>query len=106
MILSLLMVMMGVFHQTWVIYPPEANVEPPTTIEKLIECESGGDKWAINHNEPHGKSYGIMQFRLETFQEQGRLYDLPHNDIFSEEQQIAIASRMLLDGKGNRWSCY
>jgi len=75
-------------------------------IQFLIACESGGDKYALNNDEPHGSSYGILQFRLETFQEQGKKYGLPHDDIYSEKQQIDIATKMIDDNLGFRWSCY
>ena len=75
-------------------------------ISFLITCESGGDKYAVNNSEPHGSSYGILQYRIETFQEQGKKYGLPHDDIYSEKQQIDIASKMIADGLGGRWSCY
>ena len=75
-------------------------------LELLSQCESSGRQYAINSKEIHGSSYGILQFRLETFNHFGKRYGLPHTDIFSKEQQFAIAKAMIEDGRGNHWACW
>ena len=81
----------------------ELNVPDPYELsEKIIQCESGNKKWAINTKETHGSSYGVAQFRLSTFQEFGEKYKLPHSDIYDASQQRAIMVRMLEDGLGSK----
>src|SRR3990167_1160748 len=76
--------------------------------EKIIQCESGNNIWAINTKERHGSSYGVAQFRLSTFQEFGKKYNLPHSDIYNSSQQRVIMIRMLENGLGSKhWKiCY
>lgn len=76
--------------------------------ESIAYCESRGDNFAINSKERHGSSYGKYQFRISTFQEFGKRYNLPATDIFSEKQQDDIALKMLEDGYGAKnWvNCY
>lgn len=92
-------------------YVYEQDIEPTGAsvvqiVDALAGCESGNDPDAINHNEPHGKSYGLLQFRLDTFNHFGERYGLPHTDIFDPAQQRAIAEQMILDGRESHWACY
>lgn len=69
----------------------------------IIECESSGKHNAIGDD---GVSYGIAQFRKETFQEfakqagfKGMIY---HNPI----HQLKVMNWALDNGYGYRWTCY
>lgn len=84
-------------YQVAVAEPMIQKYDTEEALQFLIACESDGLKWAVNNDEPHGSSYGVLQMRLETFERQGKKYGLPHNDIFSEEQQKAIARKMIED---------
>jgi len=72
-------------------------------LELLAKCESSNNPLAVNNNEPHGKSYGLLQFRIDTFNHFGERYGLPHDDIFNEEQQKAIALEMFKEGRLEHW---
>lgn len=69
------------------------------TLARIEWCESRGNRDAINTRESHGASYSYFQFRLSTFQEFGKRYGLPYDDIFSFQEQTAIAKRMIEEGR-------
>lgn len=69
-------------------------------MDKLEYCESRHNELAINNKETHGSSYGLYQFRLETFEHFGERYGLIHDDIFNPYQQKAVAKSMIKDGRG------
>ncbi len=69
-------------------------------IKGLIKCESGGNEKAIGDN---GKAKGILQFHQGTFDKFGSFYNLPHDNIWDKDQQIAIAKRMIENGLIFHW---
>lgn len=91
----------------WIgVYTREAYAKQVTTkeiMEHLSLCESSNNPWAINNKEIHGKSYGLYQFRLDTFQHFGKRYGLPHNDIFNPLQQRDIVKKMIEEGRWSHW---
>ena len=48
-------------------------------------------------------SYGKLMFQKTTFDMYGEKYGLPHDDIYSDEQQELIALNMLNDGLWRHW---
>jgi len=70
-------------------------------MDKLAFCESGNDPKAIGDK---GKAKGIFQFHQETFDIFGEKFNLPHDNIWSVEQQKDIAFEMLLNGGQNHWA--
>lgn len=90
--------------------PPMPVIEPPPVLaylDRLIDCESGG-KRDLKVLDTNGKySYGTLQFQLATFNKYGEKYNLPHDDIMSRGQQIAIATQMLQERAGwrNWYNC-
>lgn len=42
-------------------------------------------------------------FQKATFNAYGKLYELPHDNIYSDDQQKAIATAMLNDGLWKKW---
>src|SRR3990167_4369006 len=84
-------------------YEKSLVVDPMEKIlEDLALCESSNNPLAINKKESHGISWGLLQFRIDTFNHFGERYGLLHNDIFNIEQQKAIAAEMLKEGR-NHW---
>lgn len=73
-------------------------------LAQLAFCESSNRQNIIRKNDGIGDSYSYLQFKLETFRHFGERYGLPHDDIFSKEQQFAIAGRMLSEGRFSHWS--
>ena len=74
-------------------------------ISALAECESGRNPDAYNEKDPHGGSFGLLQFQKPTFQrfcveKYGLL-----NDIWDYEIQIECAEKMIDEGLINHWTC-
>lgn len=81
-------------------------------INALIDCESGGDRMAINYND--GKlgshSYSILQFKYETFKSYIRKYGWLSqaedaelmNFIFDSDIQKALADKILDEPGGHK----
>ena len=71
---------MKLFLLTILLVPTLVIAEPRDLIgqiiDKLIQCESHGKQFAINKNEKHGASYGVLQFQEETWIESIKKYDL------------------------------
>ena len=69
---------------------------------KLEYCESQDRDITIL--DTNGKySYAWFMFQRATFDNYGKLYDLPHDDIHSYSQQYAIAEKMLENGGWRNW---
>ncbi len=75
------------------------------TIETVIECESSGNPNAYNPKDPNGGSFGLLQFQLDTFQEFCVEKFGLEDDIWSEKIQRECASKMIDEGRVERWSC-
>ena|SRR6185437_7948932 len=72
-------------------------------ISALEQCESKG-RTDIKILDTNGRySYGILQFQMATFNKYGEKYNLPHDNIYSKEQQELIALYMLNDGLWRQW---
>jgi len=65
------------------------------TLVRVMECESGGDPYAIS---PDG-DYGLMQIKPLWFDSYGI------TDWTNPYQQIDAAARMWADGLGFMWVC-
>jgi len=84
------------------------------TIRNLIDCESGGNIYAVNTKDIHylssGEieigSYGVLQFSPSTFQEFCVIKYSLRDDLFDPEIQILCAEQMISEGYGGRWGCY
>lgn len=72
-------------------------------ITALEQCESRGNSNAKVFDSNSKWSKGILQFQDSTFHSYGTKYNLPHTDIYSEEQQELIALAMLNDGLWRAW---
>lgn len=74
------------------------GVKNPTTgiLACLIQCESGGDPLKINPNDVGSPSYGLLQYKMPTWNK----YCV--GDIMSGEDQIICAEKMLAQPNGWR----
>lgn len=71
-------------------------------IQELHLCENRGDIPRILDS--NGRySYGYVMFQRSTFDAYGEKYDLPHDDIYDDDQQAMIAMYMLNDGLWRHW---
>ena len=79
------------------------KVEPmEILLDRLAICESSGRKNAINIMDGDASSFGLFQFKIKSFVHFGRRYGLEHSDIWSSEQQRAIAKALIEDGRGQQ----
>jgi hypothetical protein len=71
-------------------------------INDLHLCENSGNVPRIVDSNGY-YSYGYLMFQRATFNSYGKFYNLPHDDISSSTEQIAIAKAMLDDGLFHNW---
>lgn len=76
-------------------------------LDKLAQCESGGNSKALNANDGGSRSVGLLQFKDSTFIAYSRKYNLGYSskDIWDGEKQKHVALHMLLDNikNQNQW---
>ena len=72
-------------------------------LSELAYCESRGNPKAHNQDDGGTPSYGLLQFKLRTFNHFGEKYDLEHTDVTNPSQQVAIAREMLREGRWRHW---
>lgn len=80
-------------------------------IQKLIQCESNGNANAINHDDGGSASFGILQFKEDTFWRYNQKYRLlPNlersevmNVIMTPEIQVKLAKAVISDGGIGNW---
>ena len=80
-------------------------------INKLAICESRNNPNVINHNDGGSPSYGLLQFKLDTFKGYSRKLGLYKdtedaefmNLIMGKEDQLKLA-RAMLEDNWNNWS--
>lgn len=72
----------------------------PNTIQDLIRCES---EWRLDAKGDKGASYGILQFKVPTFELYSKKYELEGYDIENPYHQIDLAALMLKDGYIYHW---
>lgn len=67
-------------------------------------CESRGKPQALNPNDrDHTPSYGILQFKISTFYNYGKLYGINTSKGYKDpEAQIKIVEQMIIKG-GVKW---
>ena len=80
-------------------------------VEELAKCESGQNPLAINPHDSGSPSYGYVQFKKSTWENQLRYYKmLPEaedkelmNFIHDKDIQVELAKKMIKDGKWKHW---
>ena len=72
----------------------------PNTIQDLIRCES---EWKLDAKGDRGASYGILQFKVPTFELYSKKYELVGYDIEDPFNQIDLAALMIKDGYIYHW---
>ena len=77
----------------------EANLDPDT-LQNLIRCES---EWKLDAVGDRGKSYGLLQFKVPTFELFSKKYGLAELDIEDPFDQIDLAALMIKDGYIKHW---
>ena len=69
----------------------------------ILACESSGKYDAVGDD---GISYGIAQFRKETFYEFAALAGFIHFQYKNPIHQLRVMNWALDHGYGRRWTCY
>ncbi len=67
---------------------------------RLIKCESNWKEDAMGDS---GTSFGLLQFKKDTFSLFSKKFDLPNIDIKDPYQQIDLAVRMIKEGQILHW---
>ncbi len=83
-----------------VTYTPEPHLSPSQVIwlAQLMQCESGIKRGAVNPNDKDGTpSFGILQFKPETFAWASQMYNAGTTDHMNAEAQVEIVSQWILD---------
>lgn len=90
--------------------PLHARAADPALMMKIMKCESSlrSDVWGDD-----GKSFGIAQFRKETFyefaamaREEMKAAKLWPASWYHPQHQVFLLNWGLDHGYGNRWTCY
>lgn len=74
-------------------------------MSKVITCESGGNRLAINRNDPYGGSKGIAQFLQPTFDHYSKLAGIKNGDIWNVDDQLNTMGYMFSKSQEHQWSC-
>ena len=72
-------------------------------LKDLAECESSNNEKAVNPNEPHGKSWGKYQYRIDTWNWALERYGLGKLDILNGEHQDIVTRQMLSEKRWKNW---
>ena len=92
---------------TYVLVNLFAPVSEPDKIEAAINDLIWGDEFAINKDEIHGTSYGILQYRLSTLYHFADRYGIERADPLDPEFQKAVAREMIKDKRAHEhWACW
>lgn len=71
----------------------------------ILECESSG-RHNVYGKQDHGASYGIAQFRKDTFYEFAKQAGMKHMRYRNPVHQLRVMNWALDNGYGNRWTCF
>ena len=83
----------------------------PQYIKDLIKCESRGNSKAIHYNDGGSHSYGLVQWKEDSFYRYNKIYkvlpDLERyevlNIIMDETAQIELAKKVIENGGWRNW---
>ncbi len=103
------------FNVPIVKFKSEKKDDTDEILRYFVDCESGGDNFVVNWNDKGSPSYGLLQFKKQTWIFQIRKYNLfpatedeeLMNLIYDPDIQIKLARLMIMDGGQNHWkTCY
>lgn len=84
-------------------HPVPAAAADINLIINILECESGGRHNAIGDD---GISYGIAQFRKETFYEFAAQAGFKNFNYRNPIHQLKVMNWAIDNGYGSRWTCW
>lgn len=121
LILVVLTILIGFFLVVKIAVAPitvKADQEPEIErddldriIDQLAWCESRNNENAINPHDPDTASYGLLQFKVDTFYRYNEIYrilpDLERSEvlnvIFDGETQKKLSKNIIRDGGWKNW---
>lgn len=65
-----------------------------TKFQKLVECES---LWKADAEGDNGTSFGLLQFKINTFELFKKKYEITNANINNPYDQIDLAAKMIAD---------
>jgi len=94
-------------HVNQVVADDVVKYDVEEALAVIRDCESENNPKAYNPADPITPSFGLYQFKTETFNHFGERYGLPHTDVWNPVEQHDIAKAMLLEGRSEHWKvCY
>ncbi len=72
----------------------------PLKFQRLIVCES---QWKTHAQGDNGTSFGLLQFKMQTFAHFTKKYGTLGTDIESPHHQIDLAAQMIANGHLDHW---
>jgi len=73
---------------------------------RVMFCESRGDPFAWNKNDPNNGSKGLFQYQDRTFYYYAGKIGIENPDIWDIEQQIKLTAWLFSQNKQSLWSCW
>lgn len=77
----------------------EASIDP-RQFQRLIACES---RWKEDAAGDNGTSFGLLQFKKDTFSHFLNKYPIPDADLDNPRHQIDLAAAMIANGHLEHW---
>lgn len=95
----------AMFILAMMIMSPDSRAADAGLLINIIECESSG-RHNVYGKQDHGASYGIAQFRRETFYEFAKKAGMKKMRYVNPIHQLRVMNWALDHGYGNRWTCF
>lgn len=94
-----------VFVVAMLIMIPDSEAADAKLVIDLLECESSG-RYNVYGKKDKGASYGIAQFREDTFYEFAKQAGMKKMRYKNPIHQLRVMNWALDNGYGYRWTCY
>ena len=78
----------------------------PNIVDKVIDCESGGDHKAIGDG---GRSKGVAQIQGPTWKDLEQKFNVQYEEdlnYMSQFDQLKLTTWSIANGEGRRWTAY
>ena len=89
-------------------YADKHNVSA-STMDKVVNCESGYNPNAVNWQDSHKLSkgsHGVAQFSKETFKLYAEKMGEDYSDPYNPKEALDVMGYMFSKKQQNQWSCY
>lgn len=86
-------------------FAPHVKAADINMVIDILECESSG-RHNVYGKQDHGASFGIAQFRKDTFYEIAKQAGMKKMRYRNPIHQLRVMNYALDHGYENRWTCY